>query len=65
MRPAVPHGPGPAGTRSQDKTPPDSEAAVHNGWIFSRAEKKAADDPGKGLKKPLSETGALDDEAGA
>ena len=39
--------------------PPNSPVTVNGGWIYNRAAKKAVYVPGKGINKPLFDTGAL------
>ena len=41
--------------------PPNSPVTVNGGWIYNRAAKKAVYVPGKGINKPLFDTGALYD----
>ena len=41
--------------------PPNSPVTVSGGWIYNRAAKKAVYVPGKGINKPLFDTGALYD----
>ena len=41
--------------------PPNSPVTVNGGWIWNRAAKKAVYVPGKGINKPLFDTGALYD----
>ena len=41
--------------------PPNSPVTVNGGWIYNRAAKKAVYIPGKGINKPLFDTGALYD----
>ena len=44
--------------------PPNSPVTVNGGWIYNRAAKKAVYVPGKGINKPLFDTGALYDAFG-
>ena len=44
--------------------PPNSPVTVNGGWIYNRAAKKAVYVPGRGINKPLFDTGALYDAFG-
>ena len=41
--------------------PPNSPVTVNGGWIYNRAAKKGVYVPGKGINKPLFDTGSLYD----